>query len=150
MDRAIKTVLIGGGLLLAYNMFSRKVAAATLNFLPGQLKRLSTDGATPVLTIGVIIQNTSNQSYQLNSLAGNVYANNDGNVYNVGNVSTFTVQQILPNRQQEIVVDMRLSLTGIVSDLLNSIANGFGQDIQFKGYANVDGLQIPIVINYKL
>jgi hypothetical protein len=150
LDKLLKGSLFVGAVLIGYNLFAKKTAAGTLNFLPGQFHGIGTDGGTPVLSVGVLIQNTSNQSYQLNSLAGNVYANNSGNVYTVGNVSTFTRQTIYPNNQEEIIVDMRLSLTGIVSDLINSISSGFGQDISFKGYANVDGLQIPILINYKL
>ena len=150
MNKLIKGSLLVGAVLIGYNLFAKKTAAGTLNFLPGQLHGIGTDGGAPILRVGVLIQNTSNQTFQLNSLAGNVYANNSGNVYNVGNVSTFVQQTIYPNRQQEIVVDMRLALTGIVSDLINSISQGFGQDIKFDGYANVDGVQIPVLVNYKL
>lgn len=150
MDKPLKGILAVVAVLVGYNLFARKNAAGTLNFLPGNLKAIGSDGITPIVTVGLLVQNTSNQSYTLNSIAGTVYANNDGNTYNIGNVSSFEQQRISPNSQSELTVEMRLALIGLVSDVINSISSGYGQDILFKGYANVEGVQIPIVINYKL
>jgi hypothetical protein len=145
--KLLNGILLAGAALIGYNLISKHFAAGTLNFLPGQIKSIS----FPVITVGIVIQNTSNQAYTLKSLAGNVYTNANGSIYNIGNVSNFTAQTINPNSQKTIPIDLRLSLIGVVSDIFNLITSGnFQQDIQLKGFANVDGLQIPLVFNYKL
>lgn len=99
------------------------------------------------MTIGLGVQNTSNQSFTIRSLAGNLYANN----YYIGNVSSFTLRTIAPNSQQVIFITARLQLIGIVNDILNAFENrNFAQTIEIKAMANVDNLQIPININYKI
>lgn len=104
------------------------------------------DGLTPVMTLGLAIQNTSNQSFTLQSLAGEVYANK----YLIGNVGTFSAQTIHPNSETVIYIDCRLSLLGIVTDILNAIRNKtFSQTIELESTANIDNLQVPIDLSYK-
>lgn len=128
-------------------MLRKGGALGTLNFFPDKVRSISFDGLTPVMTIGLGVQNTSNQSFTIRSLAGNLYANN----YYIGNVSSFTLRTIAPNSQQVIFITARLQLIGIVNDILNAFENrNFAQTIEIKAMANVDNLQIPININYKI
>jgi LEA14-like dessication related protein len=104
------------------------------------------DGATPVLTVGLVVENTSNQSMTIKSLVGNLYANG----YNVGHLSAFDPQEITPNSQSVISIDIRMGLLGIVNDIIRAVQYGnFTQDLQLTGYANVDNLQVPIDEKYK-
>jgi len=149
-DSLLKGTAVAAALFLGYSLFARKSAAGNLNFLPGPVKGLYWDGINPYLRVGVIVQNTSNYSYTLNSIAGTVYSNQNGNRYNLGNFSWFAPQKIMANSQTTVFVDLRFGLIGIVSDIINSITNGFAQEIEMNGTANVDGLQVPITFKYNV
>lgn len=144
----LTTLLLAGGFIFAYQSLNKKNAASTLNFLPGNVYGLSFDGITPVITVGVIVQNTSNQSMTIHSLAGNVYATQYGTKTNVGNVSFFNQQQIFANSQNTLQIQIRLSLIGLVTDIINSINNGVSQTLTFEGYANVEAFQVPLNFTY--
>lgn len=149
-QKIFKGTLIAAGALLAINWLRKKSSADSLIFLPGSIDGIYWDGFTPFVSLGIIVQNTSNQSYTISSIAGNVSSNVNGKIYNLGNVSTFTQQQILANSQQTIKVDIRLSLIGIVSDIINMINQGFRQTITLEGSANVENLQIPLKFDYSI
>ncbi len=145
-----QTILLVGGGLIAWNLYSRTQAAKSLNFLPGQIKSFDYVNGYPVITIGLIVQNTSNHSFNLLSIAGNVKSVKDGTSYILGYVSDFTPQVIPPISETEIPLAIRLQLAGVLSDILTSLNAGFDQSISLQAYANVDQLQVPIDYNYKL
>jgi hypothetical protein len=145
--KASNVVLLGGLGILAYTLLGKKIAAGTLNFFPNSVSGLAFDGATPVMTFAMTAQNTSGQIFTIRSLAGNLYAND----YYIGNFSSFTPQAIQPNAASVLYMDVRLSLIGIVQDVIDAFENKhFEQDVIFKGWANVDNYQIPISIKYKI
>ena len=140
-------VLLGGAAFQIYNILERKKAAGNLNFLPGNVLTLDMQGTAPVLTVSLLVQNTSNESFTLKSIAGDVYSNN----FWVGNVSYWYPQLIGPNMQSTLKLQIRFGLLGIVQDLISAFQNGnFSQVIDFKANANVDNIQVPIDIKYKL
>ena len=143
--------MIGGG-VLAWNIFSRKKAAESLNFLPGRFVSFGWEGGRPVIVVSVIVQNTSNHSFNLLSIAGSVYTTSGGDQFLIGDVSDFTQKVIPPVSETTIEIKMRLRLIGIVSDLINSFTNNtiFDQTVQLEAYANVDNIQIAINDNFKL
>jgi hypothetical protein len=142
-----KTVLFGGAAILAYNLLTKGRALGSVNFLPGRIHSFAFDGMTPVLTVGVVAQNTSSQKFVIRSIAGSVYA--DG--YLAGSVSYFQVSEVLPNSQSEIFVQIRFAPLGIVQDIINAFqTNDYQQEVIFKGYANVDNFQVPINNKYKV
>ncbi len=149
-DSLLKTAALGAALFLGYSLFARKKAAGNLNFVPGNIKGLYWDGINPFLTVGVVVQNTSNYSYTLYSIAGNVFSNQNGQRYNLGNFSYFSPQRIQANSQTTVYVDLRFGLIGIVSDIINSITNGFAQTIEMSGNANAEGFQVPINFKYNV
>ncbi len=149
-NKLVKVALIGGALLMGYRLFAKGASASTLNFIPGRVKGLYFDGLNPYLTVGIVVQNTSNYSFVLNNIAGNVLSNQNGQLYTLGNISYFNPQKIFENSQQEIFVNLRFSLIGIVSDIINSISNGFSQVIEIKAIANVDAIQVPIHFKYNV
>lgn len=139
-------MLIGGG-LLAYNMLVKSRALGTMNFYPDKVRNIEFDGVTPVMTIGLVAQNTSNQQLVLRSIAGNLFCNN----FLIGNVSSFTPVVIRPNSQGIIFLNVRLSLLGIVNDIVKAFQTGsFAQEVEMQAYANVDNFQIPVKIKYKI
>jgi hypothetical protein len=130
-----------------YNIFNKSAAAGTLNFYPESVRQIRFEGATPIMTVGLAVQNTSASKFVIKSIAGNLYAN----TYLVGNLSYFTPQAINPNSQSVILLDVRLGLLGIVQDIIRAFQFGnFQQDLIFKSFANVDNFQVPINITYKV
>lgn len=130
-----------------YNVFQRKAAAGALNFLPGTVRDIAFDGSTPVLTASLIVQNTSSQQFILKAIAGDLYSNG----YWVGNISYWQPQTIAATRQTEIRLQIRLGLIGIVQDIINAFQyNNTTQVLKFVANANVDNIQVPIDIKYKI
>jgi hypothetical protein len=137
---------VAAGVVL-YSTLSKASALKTLNFYPAAVKDIRFDGATPVMTIGLAVQNTSNQKLVLHSFAGNLTANS----YLIGNASLFTPTQILPNKQTVIWMNVRLSLIGIVQDILQAFnGNGSAQNIVLSATANIDRWQVPLNLKYKV
>lgn len=148
--KAIKTAetiaLAAGGVLL-YSLWRKQQGIGTLNFFPDKVRDFHFSGLTPVFTLGLGVQNTSNQSFTVNSIAGNAYSNG----YYVGNLSNFSPQIIIKNTQGILLLDVRLALIGIVNDLINAFqSENFQQSLELKATANVDNLQIPLNIKYKI
>lgn len=144
---ALKTGLFVAGALLAYNAFAKGTAAQRLTFYPAGVGGLRFDGATPVLTLSLAVQNTSNQTIVLQSLAGQLYANG----YLLGNVSVWTPTRINANAESRIPLNVRLSLIGAAQNIVDIIqGGGLAQDIEFEARANVDRYNIPIKIKYRI
>lgn len=147
MNGAIKAGLLVGGALLAYNAFAKGTALKTLNFYPKSVNDIQFDGPTPVIKFGLAIQNTSGQKMVLRSLAGNLYAN--GNL--IGNISSYQILNINANSETVLRLNVRLSLLGIVEDIIQAIRGGGAQvALKFEAMANVDHYQVPIDISYKI
>lgn len=134
-------------LAIAYSLLRKRIAAGTLNFYPVSVTDIHFEGITPIMTVGLRVQNTSNQEFILKSIAGNVYANN----YEVGNISAFQPLPIPANSQTTILLSLRLSILGIVNDIIRAWETGnIHEDLEFDAYANVDGDQVPIRVKYSV
>lgn len=141
------TIVLAAGGILAYALYSKGRALTTLNFYPASVRDISFDGVTPVMKIGIAIQNTSGQNMVLRSFAGNVYANG----YLIGNVSNFIPVAIRPNGQTLLTVNTRLSILGIVQDIIAAFrGEGIRQTFELDARANVDNYQLPIKIKYSV
>lgn len=80
-------------------------------------------------------------------MAGNLYTNS---TY-VGYVSNFSAIDIPPRSESVIPVAIRLSLLGIVSQLIEGLTNGsWTQDLELDLKTNVDNLVVPMTIKYKV
>lgn len=143
----LKTAAFVGGGIVLYNVLIKGKALGSINFVSGGIHSLALQGSTPILTVGVIAQNTSSQKFIVRSIAGNVTSND----FLVGYVSYFGQTEILPNSQATIYVPIVLSPLGIVQDIINAFQYAdTTQQIEFKGYANVDNFQVPIDNKYKV
>lgn len=133
--------------LIAYNLFTKGRALATLNFYPANVTGVRFDGLTPVLTLGLAVQNTSGQQMILRSFAGNVFANG----YLIGNVSSYIPTTIQANGQSIIYVTARLSILGLVNDIIEAIqTKSFKQSFDLSAFANVNNFQVPVKIKYSV
>jgi len=138
-------LLAAGGLLL-YSLIRKGAGLATLNIFPGKVQGITFSGFTPILKFGLGVQNTSNQSFTLNSLAGSLYVDS---TY-VGNISSFVAQTIGPNSQRIIELSAALQSVSIVNEIIRAVETGsFQKTISLKGMANVGGTQIPLLLDFK-
>jgi len=97
------------------------------------------DGITPIATFGLMIQNPSSQSFTIKSLAGNISANG----FRIGSVSSFIPLTIRPNSQQIYLLNIRLSLIGVVSDIIAAFnGNGARQVVEFNAVATFAVLNV--------
>jgi len=141
----LQSSLLIGGAIVEVNAFQKASAAGTLNFYPDSIKNIGFDGITPVATLGIMVQNPTGQRYQVRSLVAKLIANG----FEIGNVSSFTPTYIAPNSQSVYLVNVRLSVLGVVTDIINAFnGGGFRHEVQFKGWANVDNFVIPLNMTY--
>ena len=145
MTKELKTLgLIFGGVVV-YNLISKGWALNDVNFIGAGVQSFKMQGATPVLTIGIMAQNTSGQQFNINSFTGDLFVVQDSKNTYIGNVSSFTPQVLLPNSQVNLTMQCRLSLLGIVNDLIQVIQyKNFNMQLKLSGVANVDNYRIPI------
>lgn len=97
--------------------------------------------------MGLAVQNTSSGDFTMNSMTGNLYAND----YFIGNVSSFTPVTIKANGETIVNLSVRMSLLGIVNDIINAFQNNSTtQELELSGTINVDNFQVPLNIKYKV
>lgn len=138
---------IGAAAIVAYLLFRKASGLGTLNFYPASVKSIDFNSGELIMTANINVQNTSNQHFTLNSLAGNLYANG----YLVGNAALFTPVAIQPNSQTLLPVKIKLSAIGLVNDIIRAFEqNSFSQELELEANANVDQLQIPVKLKYKV
>jgi LEA14-like dessication related protein len=136
------------GALIAFNAFNKSRARGMLNFYPAGLKDIKFSGVTPIATLGIVVQNPSSQYFTIRSLSGNLFANN----ILIGNVSNFGTTIIPANAQIVYYVNIRLSILGIVNEVIRSFKkeSGFTQNLELQGYANVNNWPVPLRLQYKV
>lgn len=138
-------LLVGG--VVAYNYLVKGRSLSNVNFYPEKVQSVDLVSGVPYMVVGLLVQNTSGQKLVVNSIAGNVYANDTL----IGNASNFSPYAINPNAQGTMYLQIRFALLGIVNDIFNAFqSNNFTQTMEFDGFANVDNVQIPIKITYKI
>lgn len=135
-----------GGVIL-YNLLAKGSSLANLNFYPGSVSNISMESGMPVMQLGILAQNTSNQRLAIKSLAANLYSS--GTL--AGNASSFTTQYINPNSQTEIMVKLKLFPIGIVNDIIKIFQFGnFSMTLELDGSINIDTYQVPLNLKYKI
>src|SRR5689334_21278732 len=131
-------LLIAG--MVALWVYSKAHTGANLQFLP---LGASWDGGALHVQIGV--QNPTNDSLQFQSLAGTVYINGTA----AGTITDFTPAIIAPNAQTPVTLTYSPSIFGVASSLINLLNNGGGVTIGLKGNANVNGISLPVNLNFQ-
>jgi len=104
------------------------------------------------IELQIAVQNPTSTSIKLNSLAGEIYANEKL----VSNVSTFTPVDIPGNSEVVLTFNIVPNVAGVfnlVKNLVTSVVKkekNVGLTIRLDGTANVDRLAVPINITYKV
>lgn len=135
-------------LLIAGVYFTKASAAKNLKFFISSVSA-EMQGATPVIVLQVMIQNPTNEAYQINALVGNLSTNSG---YLIGNVSGFQPVPVAAQSQQLYNVNVRVNLIGTALDIFNLVSNGQGltQIVRFDGAINVSGVVVPVELDYKI
>jgi len=141
-----EAVAIVAGIAGLY-LWNLRNAASNLTYFPGDITGFSLSGFSPVITADLVVQNTSNVDFTINSLAGNVLS--DGTI--IGNLSNFTPVRILANSQGVIPLTFTLQTLGVVSEIIAIITGGSGQkNLVLQGSVNANGIQQAIAVPYKV
>lgn len=137
-------VLAGAAGLYFWNL-SR--AAGNLIYFPGNITGFQLDGISPIIYVDLIVQNTNNASFTINSLAGNVLSNDTV----IGNIHNFTPVEVSGNGQTAIPLTLVLQPIAIVGDIISIITGGVGKrDLRVHGTVNANGMQAGFDLNYKI
>lgn len=141
------TIFLVVGGLVAYLILMEKRAIANLNYVIAGIS-LTFSGIVPVLGINILIQNVSNQSFDITSFVGSLTI--DGTY--VGDVSSFTPVIIAGSSQAYMNVKVNLSLIGIVSDLINLMnsKSGIPKKLVLSGNINVNNIVAPLSLSYNV
>lgn len=122
-------------------------AAGHLLFVPGNITNIGLEGMYPVVVADLIVQNTSNVNFTLNSLAGSVTS--DGTL--IGNISNFTAVSIPGNSQTAVPLHLSLFPLGIVDNIIQAFYGGFQRkEFVIDGSVNANGQQVPLKIIFKI
>lgn len=144
--RTTSALLVVGGVFALY-WLNKAVAAGRLSFFPGDVTGFGIEGITPVANITLRVQNSSNASLKINSLSGNVYANNTL----VGNLSGFQPVYIRGNSEGTIPVNVRFQPIGIVNQLIQAWnTHNFQEKFTVDGTVNAEGIPVPLKMEYSL
>jgi len=140
-------VVVALGVVAGIYFFGLNRAAGNLVFFPGNITGLTLSGLSPVLTATLIVQNTNNIAFQVNSIAASVSSN--GTL--IGNVSNFTPITIPGNGQIAIPLTLVLQPIALVNNIIGIITGGSGgAELSIDGSLNADGIQAPISLKYKV
>lgn len=133
--------------LAGYALLAKKSAAGSLYFYPSSVRNIRFQGTTPIMTVGLKIQNPTNQKFVIKSFAGNLFANS----YLVGNVSSFVTTEVVPNSETILYIEIRLNPLTIVNDIIRALQYGnFRQDLLLRATANVDNYPVPLELKYQV
>lgn len=103
------------------------------------------------LQLSIAAQNPTSSTIKLNSLAGEVYANNKL----VSNVSSFTPLTIPGNSETVLTFTVVPNVGGVIN-LVSSLVKNLvrkekvGLAIKLDGTANVDGMALPLNLTYNV
>lgn len=138
-------LLIAGGIWLYTSTVTK--AAGNLIFVPGNITNIGLAGISPVVVADLLIQNTSNVDFTLNSLAANVTS--DGTL--IGNVSNFSAVSIPGNSQTAVPLHLTLLPLGIVDNIIQAFYGGFTKkEFVVDGSVNANGQQVPLKLIFKI
>lgn len=139
-------LLIAAGILGLY-FYKQKEAAGNLIFFPGNITGMDFENSMPVAYLTLQVQNTSNVDIDLNSMAGNVFANG----IRIGNVSNFSAVRLSRNSQVLLPIKVQFDLIGITNDIIRAWQGGvFRQTITIEGFVNAGSVQVPINLAFKV
>lgn len=143
---AILIIAAGYGLY----MITQKNAASNLVLYPHGVNEFFFDNENnPTFVASVLVQNTSNSTFTINSLAGNAVSGTDKTI--VGNVSSFQPITIGPNQEQDFPIQIRMSPLGIVNEIIDAFTNkNTTRVVTVDGHVNANGYTVPVSLTFSV
>ena len=142
----VEVALVIGGLVGLY-FLNQAHSADSLVFFPDNITGLGFEGANPVVTATLLVQNPTNTAFTFQSLAAT--ATSDGLV--VGNVSNFTPVAIAPNSEGVMPLTIRLLLITAANDVIDAIQNrNIKKKLKIEGTVNTNGYAVPLSLEYEI
>ncbi len=124
---------------------AKKNAAERLSFSAAGIKA-SFQGYSIIITVNVRVTNPSDKAFSVQSLSGELYVNEDW----IGEVSSYQNRVIQPFTDTIYPVTMNLPYDNVTQKIFDLINNFTGVDVRLTGSANVDGVNVPTNIYYKV
>jgi LEA14-like dessication related protein len=126
--------------------YAKASAAQLLNFSIANAQ-VDLSGSNFYLTVNVVVQNPTGESFNVKSLSGSLTVN--GNF--LGTVSNFQPAVIAANSQAIYPLTIQIALIGAGLDLYQIINDG-EKDIvaNISGTANANGFAIPVNVQAKI
>ena len=146
----VKPIALAGAALLLYSLFAKGQQLGRLVFYPGKVRNIE---MWPAITmqLELIVQNTNSDSLQINSFAGALYSNESNTSTLIGNVSSFVPVMIKGNSQGMLLINVNLKAISLVNEIIRAFQmNNFSKTIELDANVNVDNLQLPINITFKV
>lgn len=142
----LEALLLMGGMAALY-AWNTSRSAANLNYFPGNITNMGFSGINAVATAQLIIQNTSNVDFTINSVAGNAFTDNTL----IGNIENFQPVVIPGNSQAAVPLNITLLSISLIDQIISAFQNGFQKkQIKIQGTFNANGVQLPLDITYQV
>ena len=132
---------------LGFYLFEKNTVVSSLRFVEQGITFDISNLISPIINVSILVQNPTSGSLTLQSMAGTFSVNGNPS----GNASYFpAVPTVLaPNAQTIIVIQLRLTDSGIITDLLNFISGSTtALNIALNGTANVNNAPIPLILSF--
>jgi hypothetical protein len=130
-----------------YFIYRKKTFAKSLIFSFNNIKLVG-KWYNPEIIVFISVQNPTNQSITIQAISGTLYLTDKA----ISNISSFTQQKIQPQIESLISFSAKPGVVGI-ANVLKEIWSGTRSkkyNFKFVGSANVEGVLLPIDIEFNL
>lgn len=142
-----KNFLVIAALVAGYAFLKIKTGISNLTFYFRGIG-IDFENFNPIANLTFGINNPSNLNLKINAVSGSLLVGNTV----IGTVSSFE-RVIIPKQSEGILtVKVRLSVWGVVSDIVNRIQtkSGLSYQLNFVGSVNADGILIPVNMTFAI
>jgi len=108
---------------------------------------LSMNGLNPVISMNLVVQNPTNQIFNVAAIVANVALNNEP----IGNVAGFTPVTIAAASQANVPLTVTISGLSLISDVVNILNGTAGVSalLHITGTVNANATLLPIDVQYQ-
>ncbi len=144
--KLLPTVGIAAAVLFLLSKLSFAGNASRLNYTISGMN-LSYSGLNLVVLLNLVIQNPTNQTFNVAAIVANVTLNGQP----VGNVAGFQPVNVLPTSQASVPLTVTVSDLALITTLVNIMNGTAGVSalLHLTGTVNANATNIPIDVQYQ-
>lgn len=144
--KLLPTIGLAAAALYVLSKLSFAGNAARLNYTVSGMG-LSMSGLNPVMSINLVVQNPTNQIFNVAALVANVSLNGQP----IGNVAGFQPVSIPATSQANVPLTVTISGLSLVSDVVNILNGSAGVTalLHITGTVNANSTLLPIDVQYQ-